>query len=243
MQWMRDLLFPKKGPRCIDIIRTSASRPELFKASTESLRSHLKFSGQFRWLVHENYLNQAASDEVLRYAKEAGYDIILKSDPSIGQCMGLSKLLRAVRSPYILNFEDDWEVLRDLPLDEACRILDENPDVNQVAFNKRDTMCEVNGFQKAETERSGFKLVTSPHWRLTPALWRMSFIRPRWIVTESSNFIWQFNDHLRGVNKAPDAQWVMANMGTYYFGGFDEKQFVQHLGVNQSVRLNERTWN
>ena len=227
----------------IDIIRTSASRPELFKASTESLIEGLRYSGKLRWMMHENYLNKSASEQVIRYAKESGlYEVVIESNPSVGQCMGLTKLLRQVRTKYLFNYEDDWEILRPIDLDVASKIMDENPGVNQIAFHKRDTMRECSGLKKAEVVRSGHKLVTSPHWRLTPALWRTSYIRPRWVATESSNFIWTLNDRLRGANKAPNADWIIRNTGTFYMGGFDEKKFVRHLGVNQSVRLNECTW-
>ena len=222
----------------IDVIRTSASRPELFKASTRSLKEGLLYSGKLRWLMHENYLDREASKEIVRFAKESGlYEEILEADPSIGQGMALTRLLKRTRARYVFNFEDDWEIVRPIDLDAACRLMDENPGIHQIVFNKRDTMRDVNEFKKLEVDFSGTKLVTCPHWRLTPALWRVSFIWPWWAADDSGNFHWNLNDRMKGSRKMRDAEWVVRHTGTYYMGKFDEKQFVRHLGTDQSARL------
>lgn len=196
-----------------------------------------------RWILHEDFLNPKASEEAVAYAKKSGiFDIILTSRPPIGQGLSLGRLMMNVRAPYILCWEDDWELLREIRLEDCLKIMEENPDVHQIAFNKRDTMKDVSGFKKLEIERSGFKLVTSPHWRITPALWRTSFIRPRWIFHDNRHFNWILNDHLKQGMKELTPEWIVQNLGTYYFGKFDEKQFVRHLGENQSLRLEQYQW-
>src|SRR3990167_1437916 len=87
----------ERGMKRIDVFRTSASRPGFFKASTESLLVHLKSSGRLRWLVHEDYLNREASRAAVTYAKSTGlFDVILESDPPMGQGLSLNALLRHV---------------------------------------------------------------------------------------------------------------------------------------------------
>ena len=56
----------------IDIIKTSASRPELLKKSIESMLCYLSYDGELRWLMHEDFLNKEASEECVRIAENFG---------------------------------------------------------------------------------------------------------------------------------------------------------------------------
>jgi hypothetical protein len=231
----------------IDIIRTSASRPGLLKMSTRSLMGHLKFSGQTIVHLHEDVLNHDLSKDVIRYAKDCGfYDNIKIDNPPKGQGGSLTWLIEQTRSKYVLNIEDDYDVLRDIDLDRIVQIMDQSEGtetvVNQVCLNKRKTMAEKPDFKKVEIEIDGQVLTTNPHWALIPAVWRMSFIKPRW-VNFKQNHHWDLNNKMKGqeANRPPD--WVIKNTGTYYLGPIKEPAYVKHVGEQRSVRIGEEQQN
>lgn len=238
----------------IDIIRLSASRPEMLMASTERIMERLKFSGSIRMILHEDVLNQEASSEVIRYAEKSGYfSVIGRHDPPITQGRSLDWLLRRTTTKYVVNFEDDWLWLRDdFDLDLVVQIMEENPKVNQIAWHKRAIMTHRYSWQKKEVERSGQKLTTNPHWAFTPAIWRMSYVRGFWQKPPPKvNPVWFINPLIKGKCKATDikdesnmpcADWVIDNSGNFFLGGFKEPAFVEHLGHGKSLREGHYKW-
>ena len=231
----------------IDVMRTSASRPELLIKSTLSMRENIKFSGELRYLLHEDVLNQSASKELLAWAdKDGQFNKIMVDNPPIGQGLSLNKLFEDTNSEFIINWEDDFNAVRPVDLDLCVKILMENPDVNQIAFNKRSTMSEVSGWKKKEVIRSGQKLMTSPHWRLTPAIWRRSFIKRFWLKNNGSAFNWLLADRIKKMVHSgwtsPNCEWIEKHVGTYYLGGDGELAFVEHTGGGKSVRCKDYRW-
>jgi hypothetical protein len=113
----------------IDIIRTSASRPELLKISTQSILDHLKFSGNMEFILHEDVLNQASSDECIRYSESLGiYKTIKVDNPPLGHNRSFTWLASQVTSPFFLFWEDDYELL------QVMKCL--NPDCKKKTTNK-----------------------------------------------------------------------------------------------------------
>jgi len=97
----------------LDIIRTSASRPDLLKVSTQSILNNLKFSGQINWFLHEDVLNEAASNECIRYSESLGiYKKISKNQPPLGHTKSFLELTKSITSPYFMYIEDDYELLQ-----------------------------------------------------------------------------------------------------------------------------------
>ena len=97
----------------IDIIRTSASRPDLLKISTQSILDHLKFSGKINWFLHEDVLNTTASEECVQYSKSLNiYKEIKVNNPSIGHTKSFYWLTEHITSPYFMFWEDDYELLQ-----------------------------------------------------------------------------------------------------------------------------------
>ena len=221
----------------LDIIRTSASRPELLKESTESLLKYIKFSGILRWIIHEDVLNWSKSSECIEYIKGLDINKVLLIDkPNVGQGMSLTKLLEASTTKYFLNWEDDYRAEREIDLDLVVKILDENNDVNQISFWKRQTMSEKPGFKKKEVIKSGRVLTTNPHWAFTPAIWRASFIKPKW--KNGDEIHWHMNRVLKASTNNPNADWVIANLGTYHLGPIGENRYSYHIGWgDHSLRL------
>lgn len=226
----------------IDFMVDSASRPELLKETMESLLKNVKFSGKIRWIFHEAILNERLSNECLEYIRSLNiFDIIYEERTPRGEMVSIAKVLTQTTAPYFLHWEDDHILVRELDLDVCCTIFEKYPQVNQISFNKRDTMTEVSGWKKKEVQYGEYKLVTSPHWRISPAIWRTLWIKPKWQPFEGSNGHWAMNTELQKIwighpeNKTPDA--VIEHLGTFYLGGFDEKKYVIHNGRGHSGRV------
>lgn len=242
-------------------MRTSASRPDFLRTSTEALRKYLKYDGGFRWLIHEDVLNDEWSKQCIDYINEVGiYNMSIVDQTPIGQGSSLTFLLEKTESPYILNVEDDYELIKHLDLNPLVELMDTHTEINQIAFFKRRISWKRgNNFIKEQLVINGIPLVTNPHWAFTPALWRASYIKPLW-ENFNKNIHWRMNDKLKG-DISRDSQWVRKNTGTYFlgyglcclkeFGGdktieeytnLDNGYYMSHLGMYRygmkgSVRL------
>jgi hypothetical protein len=234
--------------RHVDIIRTSASRFEMFKASTESWRKRLDFSGTLRWIVNDDALDMGGSRRCLEWAREEGdYDLVRGVSPPRGQEASLDWLWLQAESEYVLSIEDDWFLLERIDLDRICDLMDRRPDINQVGFFKRPLeRARSNGFIAEEEEvEPGLWLTTTPYWSFLPSVCRLSFLREKWPLNRSGRFFgpvnWRFQEVLFDGSpmSPPTPEWVKAHMGTYFQGGIDcgtpgdprTGLVVQHLGT------------
>jgi len=220
----------------------SASRPNLLKQTLPTVLKHLKYSGEIVWVFHEAVLDENKSNECLALIKDYGMirGKIVQISPT-GEGMSIGSILRTVRTDFFIHWEDDFIALREIDLNLMTKIMQRCPDVNQIIFNRRDTMPDVSGWKKREVIRFGEYLTTSPHWRYTPALWRTDFIKPKWQDFPGNNSHWQMNAFLKkGTLDSPEmksAEWVIQNLGTYYFGPIDEKAYCRHIGAGHSGRV------
>ena len=239
----------------IDIMRTSASRPDYLKISTEALQEHLKYTGDFRWIIHEDCLDKGRSNKCMKFIKECGlYHKVHRDNPAIGQGPSLITLLNQVKSKYVINFEDDFELLKDVNVDELIKVMDNNPKVNQIGFHKRPIMIRKPNFEKKHVIIDNIDFTVSPHWSFIPSIFRLSYLKPKW-QTFNIDCHWKMNDVLKGYRKSVDADWVIKNTGTYFLGRAKNKTlfnklsqeeynkidngfYARHLGMgNGSVRL------
>jgi len=222
----------------IQIMIDSASRPFLLKQSVPTIIEHLKYSGKLVYILHEAELYKELSAECVHWAKYSKFFDRIEKNKPIGQGMSIGNVLKPCNTKYFIHWEDDHIALRDVPLDDIIKVMEENEDVNQIAFNKRGTMGSVADWPKKEVERSGFKLTTSPHWRYTAAIWRTSFIKQRWVdFPNSDNSHWQINKVLKRPHKTrPDANWIIDNLGTYYWGPIGEPPYIKSIGGGYSNR-------
>jgi hypothetical protein len=210
----------------IDIIRTSASRPDFLRISTESILDKMKFSGSFRWILHEDCLSRPLSDELMKYVEGCGiYEIFHRDNPPIGQGLSLSWLMDKANNKYVINFEDDWELLKEVNVDKLCDLMDRHENINQIAFFKRPIMKNKKNFIKKQVVIDDVPLVVPPHWAFTPNIFRLSYLKPRW-KNFSSNVHFEMQHVLkmrtekeeRGNQYFRDAEWMEKYVGNYYLG-------------------------
>jgi len=225
--------------KIIDIIRTSASRPDYLKESTENLQKMLKFDGKFRWIIHEDNLNKNLSKQCADYINECGiYDLNKIDTLAIGQGPSLTWLLEQTKSEYVINFEDDFKLLKEVNINALTDLMDIFQDMNQIAFHKRPIMHMKKGtggnpnFYKKAIIRNNIQLVTNPHWSFTPSIFRASFLKSKW-RNFNNNVHWQMNQVLKGYKTlGRDSDWVIANTGTYFLGSIKNKKMkIENGGI------------
>jgi hypothetical protein len=163
-------------------------------------------------------------------------DYIIIDNPNVGHGKSLDRLLMSTQTKYVLNWEDDWRMLRDIDLTELVQLMNKYDVINQICFHKRKIMSEkkYNGgvFQKQEINYDGITLTTNLHWAFQPALWRKSFIMKYWIYGCGNNVAWNINHKMKGHIKNFDAKYVIENFGTYFYGGIGTKEsyVLEHMG-------------
>lgn len=230
--------------RQIDIMIDSGSRPDLLIKAVESLRQYLKFdTGKIRWMYHEAVLKEEESKACEAYIRGLGFfDIIHIENEPMGEGCSITTMLNQCKAKYFIHWEDDFVALRTIDLDLDFDLMERTPEINQLVYNRRNTMPVCNEFRKLEIkEKTGLILTTCPHWRYTPALWRVEWIMPKWKMFIGNNSHWQINgilqkEFLKPDSKEKTAEWVVKNMGTFYLGPIGEKAYCEHIGYGRSGR-------
>jgi hypothetical protein len=229
----------------ITIVRTSASRPEILKISTESMLKNLKYSDSLIWYLHEDILNTQASDACVEYSKSTGLYKDIMVDNRIGHRKSFLKLYDKVETKYLIHWEDDYELLVEIDLDKLIDLMDNYP-INQIVFHKRDILPDKPGFTKKTIEFDDIKLTTSPHWMMLPSIQRFDYVKPaidhikKYLLED---FHWEINRFLKRPDMNRDADWVLNNSRTFYLGEMRKGKCVEHLGkISKSVRNKTYKW-
>jgi len=206
----------------IDVLITSSSRSEYLKRVIFSLRDHLKYSGNLNFILHDDIRNND-SYYVLSLAKIWRINKTLLTRPAEGESKAIQTLLNHSTTKYVVFWEDDWLLLKDIDLDDVISFFEYRDDVNMIAFNK-GLNNPYHGYK--ETVINGKKLLFCYDWVVAPSVWRADYIKPRFKVTENPDDIRRV---LRGW-KQRSPEWVKENMGTYFYGGYGQGEFIKHIG-------------
>ena len=225
--------------KIIEVMVDSGSRPEILKETLPIIMDRLKFTGRLRWMFHEVLIDRKKSEENLKYVESLGVFDVIESNEPLGQAISVGNILEHTRSKYLIHIEDDYILTKEINLDHMWHIMEECGDVNQIAFNRRKTMPDVAGWKKRMYDKANHVLTTSPHWRFTPAMWRLSFIKPLWEHWEGPNGHWALNNKLQvGMdNTNKTAELVAERMGTFYYGSVGEPALCEHVGQGFSNRM------
>ena len=226
--------------RVIDVVVWGASRPHLLQRTLDSFRAHATFStGRLRWFLEDGAFDAARAAESAALAEGFGFDgIHVEHVGSYGWAM-THAMDRWVRAPLMFSLEDDWLCLRDLDLDLAFDVFEQHAHVNQLRFNRRKNSRSQNDGAVVFAERTldvggqPLPFLSSPHWVFNPALWRMSYIRPRWKGYCNNVHIWTNREAPIGLlppGPRPSQDWYADVLGTLIWGGVGEPAFFEHIG-------------
>jgi len=233
----------------IDVFRLSASRPWQLRDTSPICKELIKYSGELKWHLIESVLVQELSNECVEYAKSIGY-VTHVINPAQGQGYAIDYALKhAVTSKYTLKWEDDFKPEMEIPIDTCVKLMDKYPHINQICFNKRETMSKKgwNGkdFMKEqryfELDGEQIPLVVKEKWWFGTALWRSSFIKPifrYWPTNTHNHFNFQVlipKTGWRGGHPIPTPQKIEEVIGCYIYGKTGDKRMVFHAGINDSI--------
>lgn len=224
----------------IYIMVDSASRPHLLERTLTSLKDNLRYLGELYWIHYETFLDEDKSKECIKIAQAFGANKILENHDPKGECVSITRVLDGLWNvaKYFIHWEDDYIALREIDLDLCYRLLEENDQIKQIAWNRRQTMSSMPGFTKKEFMFSDQKMTTCPHWRFCPAIWKLDFIKDKWQAFEGSNGHWRFNEILQvGFQPNKTSDLVAEKLGTFYLGPISELAYCEHIGKGQSGRI------
>lgn len=216
----------------VSIAIKSASRPKYLRRTLRSLRKYLNFGGlEEDWVVHEDVLELEKSASCLLVFDEELDNYGLKLSPP-GTCQNnaksIEKLINICPNKYMVHWEDDWELLKEVDLEKIVNVMEYNDDINMICFNR--------GFNKPyshikyETWRSGSPLVECYDWVLFPAVWRTEFVKERFDVK-------YIKDNCDDIGKMLGR--FGEGLGVYFWGGFGNGKYIKHIGARSTRDMKE----
>jgi len=232
---------------------TSASRPNLLKESFKSAKKYLKIQKAGKLILHEDFFDEEKSNQNIHWAKyEGDFDAIITSNPRIGligtirNILGLSS---GYNKRYMLRLCDDFVFTKHIDITKLIKLMDNNPEINQIIFNKRINNSFKGNFIKEEIKIDGIKLTTSPRWSSLNSIWRTDFMLDCFeCCFEKINgtggqynpwktFTEHLEDELDFKSDDIDAEWIIENLGCYLYGGIgDDNSFAnKHIGDDESI--------
>jgi hypothetical protein len=218
--------------KTLDVLITSASRLDLLKKTIQSFKKKAMCSLEYRFVLHEDVVIEKESDRVLEWANMSNiFDTVIVTKPAERLGKAIKKLLDEAQSKIIFRLEDDWEFEKEFNIDKMLEIFVDHK-INQIMLNKRsnDSLVEVIG--------KNFKLTLCNEWGMAPALWRLSFIKPKWKSHPTGDGV---NLDLKGYDKNTGGvllrknEWLIENMGAYWYGGNGETRYIKHLGHGRNM--------
>lgn len=229
--------------RVIDVMVFGGSRPALLDACLRTFREHVRFSGTLRLLYQDcGYHAERAHECLDIVGRFGGFDAarIQAPVPDRPGVMSYGYSITAafddlVRAPLMFHLEDDHEFLRDVDLDVAWDLFAEHP-INQLRYNRRKTPREENdGVVKVieRTFRAGGRdvvVTSSKNWYFQPAIWRMAFVRPRWLG-HFADVHHHAQVDMIGTAKRPPPEWFIEKLGAVTMGAIGEPPFLRHTGT------------
>jgi hypothetical protein len=245
----------------IDVWRMSASRPWQLQKTSQALFDYLKYDGELRYHLIESVLVEELSNECIEYAKSLGYNTHIIR-PARGQGYAMDYALKnVIKSEYALKWEDDFMPEVDIPLNTCVKLMNKYSHINQICFNKRETMkCkayqgEFNVKMNWPKEQRYFELngrqvplVVKEKWWFGTALWRIDYIKPKFQYWPSNTHN-LMNDVVLlplagakpGTGRNQIGKYVCSpkeieeHIGCYIYGKTADKRMVFHSGINDSL--------
>lgn len=211
----------------MDVLITSSSRVECLEKTMETFIKYVKYSGDFRIILHEDFVIKKDSEDVVRWAEKQGYfSKIIQTQPAQRIGKAIESLMNECTDELALKWEDDWEFTKEVNLDNVIRIFNEHKDVNQIMFNKKMNPAVRQGFNHKEVVMNDQTLTLCREWGMAPAVWRISWIKPRWKCYKNGDAV--NKDLMGGVFR--NEEWCKKNLGAYWYESPGEGKFVNHLG-------------
>lgn len=156
----------------LDITMTSILRPEVVKNTLESLKGHLKFSGEIRLILSIDPIGERVKQKEIYKIARSYYPVLHKYNERASFEDAVLWLWNQITAPYTLHWEDDKVLLKDLDMDWCIKKLEENKQIAAMSFptlkikKKERIFCYCNYKLENEiyiTDEYGQCFGTRPH--------------------------------------------------------------------------------
>jgi len=218
----------------LEVLITSSSRPQLFPFCWESFKKMCIIRDKPKVTVHEDFVYPAESEKVMTYLKglkkNGEIDVIDTDQPAIGLGRTLNNYsCRRFEKKYIFYLQEDWEFERPIDIDQITYVMDQNPKINLIFFNKIRNNGVINKQRQTEYTYSDMTMCLYHAWTMLPGIWRASFVEkhfPGPSDRPEGAFTNQFGSHAQ---RSAD-QYCVDAIGAYIYGRQGEHRYVRHLG-------------
>jgi hypothetical protein len=216
----------------IDVFINSASRLDYLIPTVSSFLNNMKYSMGFRLVLHDDVVKKIESAKIAKWVEESKiFDSFLVTEPAKRLGHAIHMELRLAQSPYIINWEDDWRLLKVIPLDEILGYMEKNPKINQVVFNHNANETSKHEVIRPVLDCGTFKLTQIQEWAIGPGIWRTDFTKAKWPNHADAHYCLTAFGSIN-LREGRDMKWMAENVGNYFYGGHLEGPFVEHLGIN-----------
>ena len=216
----------------IDVFFNTASRLEYLIPTVNSFLNNMKYSMGFRLILHDDVIKKEGSAKVSKWVEESKlFDLFIKTEPAKRLGCAIYKELKIAESPFIINWEDDWILLKEVFLDEILEAMVKNPKINEVTFNHDGNDSSKHGVHRPMLDCGTFRLTQIQEWAIGPSVWRTEFVRSKWPDhADAHHCLRVFGSINPGRERG--MEWMANNVGCYFMGGYGEGLYVKHIGVN-----------
>lgn len=209
----------------IDVAMTACVRPEIHDRVFSSLKRNLRTSHKLRLIMNIDKIGLDISRREVMGRAIVHFDnaalVKLPAEPSFFHA--LKTVWSSVRTNYILQWEDDWELLHPIDLDLCIDLLETDPQVALVGFAKANDSIESR-FSFGGTE-FGVRKITGPHYH--PSIMRWEYIQGH--LERMSKAPWS-DDPAKIVRDDPEFMEYVKSWQQITLLGPDNEVLVQDLG-------------
>lgn len=223
----------------LEIFVTGSSRPQLWPYFWESVRKMCIIRDWPVVRVHEDAVLPPKSREVEKYVKsQSDISHYNATSPNRGLGRTLTAYLHkpVFQSEYVFYLQEDWEFERPVDIDKIVWIMDQNPKMNLVLFNKYRNNAVINKQRQTQHTFSGYPFCLYHSWSFIPGIWRTSFVRQKMFEKLGGSFSptkpeGNFTTSAFGSHEMrADEGYCINNIGAWIYGKTGEHRYVRHLG-------------
>jgi hypothetical protein len=225
--------------KMIDILIMGSSRPKLLPYCINSIREKVKYSGNFRWIYHEDFVYPEYSQESVNYLISQNFDEVVSHYPAIGYGRAIEHMLDYIKSPFFLMVQEDCEFEREVDLDIVINLMDKYNEINQITYHINKTPRQFKGkgaiYNLKEYEFDNITLTLWYAWLFFPNITRLDWFKKKWVVKpdEPEKFKpadWFTNEVLGNIQDRVKHEYSYNNIGSFIYGKIGEPRYVRHIG-------------
>lgn len=219
----------------LDVLVTGSSRPQLWPLFWESYRDMVHIRLPHDVTVHEDFVFPDQSAKVMEYVgglqKNGEIKHIDYNRPPIGLGHSMTPyIMQRFKSKYLFYVQEDWIFERPLDIDHIMWVMDENPKINLIFFNKIRNDRVINHQTQPEYTYSGMKMCLYHGWTFLPGIWRLDFVRKHWQTSPFKPEGYFTNSAFGSHERRADIGYCENHIGAYIYGKQEEYRYVRHIG-------------